>query len=99
MKKILAIAVLSLGFLFTAQSTQAQQRYEYRCEYVRDYYGRVVRQCQYYPVYRNYGQWRRENNPNQRYHRDDNRRYDDRRYDRNHWRYDSRRRIWIRINL
>lgn len=83
MKKVISLSVLFIIILLgSIVKTQAQQVYR-DCYYVRDYYGRIYRQCE---VYRNYGQWRRDHNRNRRWHR-------------NYYRKTNRPRIRVRINF
>jgi hypothetical protein len=100
MKKLFAAVILGIGLLFGTQSAEAQDRYRqqtqtyrYECRVVETRYGRLVRHCAYYPVYRNYGQYRRNQNRNRRdygYERYWNRQYR---------RYEYRPRFSISLNF
>jgi hypothetical protein len=95
MKKVIATFLLVVGFLVSVPNVDAQRVYREQrnrpvaqCWYEQDYYGRYQRVCR---VFRNYGQWRREQNRNVR-------RYE-RYYDRRTRRYDYRPTFQFRINF
>lgn len=93
MKKLIATALLLVGFLVSVPNAEAQYRQErfnipvVQCWYERVSYNRYQRVCR---TYKNHGQWRRDQNRGNRFERV---------YDRRNRRYDYRPVFQIRLNF